>query len=110
MGDFGFFADGLDAYLVVNVMGSGQGIHVEKLNPQWTNGLNDTTQTSGCLSCGLPPQESPSMYKTAAGKYVVLLAGAACGSPRQPANSCEPASLRIFLRARPASLPVCLSV
>lgn len=84
MGDFGFFADGLDAYLVVNVMGSGQGIHVEKLNPQWTNGLNDTTKTSGCLSCGLPPQESPSMYKTAAGKYVVLLAGATCFGVPQP--------------------------
>ena len=32
MGDFGFFAEGPDAYLVVNVMGQGGGIHVEKLD------------------------------------------------------------------------------
>ena len=35
------------------------GVHVEKLNGAWTNGLNDTSRTS--------PPESPSMYKTAAG-------------------------------------------
>ena len=79
-----FFADRTDAYLAVNVMGSGQGIHVEKLNAEWTNGLNNTRQTSGCLSCGGPPQESPSMYKTAAGKYVVMLAGATCFGVPQP--------------------------
>lgn len=85
MGDFGFFADGTEAYLVVEVMtGPGGGVHIEKLNAAWTNGLNDTKQTSACLSCGLPPQESPSMYKTAAGKYVVLLAGATCFGVPQP--------------------------
>ena len=87
MGDFGFFAEGEEAYLVVNVMTQGGGVHVEKLNGAWTNGLNDTRQTSACLNCGLPPQESPSMYKTGAaqgGKYVVLRAGATCFGVPQP--------------------------
>ena len=81
---------GLFRYLVVNVMGPGQGVHVEKLDNTWTNGLNDTKQTSGCLNCKGPfggphlDQESPSMYKTAAGKYVVLLAGATCFGVPQP--------------------------
>lgn len=92
MGDFGFFVEGVEAYLVVNVMtGPGGGVHVEKLNAAWTNGLNDTRQTSTCLSCGLPPQESPSMYKTAAGKYVVLLAGATCfGVPQSDSGQWGP--------------------
>lgn len=92
MGDFGFFAEGEQAYLVVNVMtGAGAGVHVEKLNDAWTNGLNDTRQTSACLNCGLPPQESPSMYKTAAGKFVVLLAGATCfGVPQSDSGQWGP--------------------
>ena len=77
-------AEGEDAYLIVNVMGVGGGVHVEKLDAAWTNGLNDTAQTSACLNCAGPPQESPSMYKTAAGKYVVLLAGATCFGVPQP--------------------------
>ena len=84
MGDYGFFAEGDDAYLVVNVMGSGAGVHVEKLNSAWTNGLNMSSQTSACLNCGGPPQESPQMYKTPAGKYIVLLAGATCFGVPQP--------------------------
>ena len=74
-------------------MQGGQGIYVEKLDAAWTNGINDTTQRSNCLNC-MPPlgngsawrqyEESPSMFKTAGGKYVVLLAGATCYGVPQP--------------------------
>jgi hypothetical protein len=87
LGDFGLFhdvgSDGGSAYIAYNVMGAGLGIFVERLAPDWTDGTNGTA-ISACLNCA-PPQpiwkqyeESPAMYRTAAGKYVVLTAGATC--------------------------------
>jgi hypothetical protein len=48
LGDFGIYVEADSAYLAYNVMGSGQGIVVEKLDPTFTDG---TGTTSNCLNC-----------------------------------------------------------
>lgn len=90
-GDFGFFVDQQSvatdgfpsAYLIY---GGSAGNVVEKLNEDFTDG---TGEASDCLEC-LPSvpkevscQESPSMYRTGKGEYVVLTAGCTCfGMPQ----------------------------
>lgn len=92
-GDMGFFADDDGAgYIAYNMMDSTPtlpgGIHVERLNTNFTDGMYNSSQVSACLNCAVgSPQESPLMYKTSQGEYVVLTAGATCfGVPQLPAD------------------------
>lgn len=111
MGDFGFFVDqhGADAdgfpsaYLIYNCRswnswwnGKASGmstasIVVEKLNDDFTDGGGwHGTEVSGNLrelSAGAgayTTQESPAMYRSPKGKYVVMTAGATCFGMPQP--------------------------
>ena len=101
LGDFGWFVDDDgEAYLAGNCMGGpsvtagNNGIFVERLNSEYTDGLNSSADTSRCLNCVSAPdyaawkayEESPSMYKTEAGTYVILTAGATCFGVPQPGN------------------------
>ena len=105
-GDFGFFvdrhsadADGFpSAYLIYtcrswnpwrngNAM-SGASIVVEKLNENFTDG--GTGEVSGNLreiaagAGAYTTQESPAMYRSSGGQYVVMTAGATCFGMPQP--------------------------